>query len=208
MKIILVISCVLYFLGVVDVVDAADEQLRGSKRDLQFSITNGVGPFYDLTSTNPEPQPLSAPVIDSLDLPFFSNPGFLQPTDAADTSTFGGFGGGENFDFASLFVQPSFSESFQTGTGGSPGTGSSPLILSPPTDAPSDSGATGNDSPPNLPPGFGGGSSGSSSGCPGQRSGSVCPAVFSPVICNGNCQYGNSCVAKGAGFVAKQCRPN
>jgi hypothetical protein len=44
MKIILVIACVLYFFGVVIVIDAADKQLRGSSRALQYGADN-VPPY-------------------------------------------------------------------------------------------------------------------------------------------------------------------
>jgi hypothetical protein len=216
MKIILIsIPCALYFPGVVDAVDAADKHLRGSNRDLQFGQFDfgSIGdndPFGTLTPTNPTQsslpfqfprQPSQTP---NNNAPFSSgNNLFAFPTNSGDTSTFRGFGSGEDFDFGIVFGP-------QNGIGGGDQIVASPIFLGPPLQAPPGSGAGG--PLPNLPPGLGSGlgfdgstGSGGSSGCPGQGD-ILCPAVFDPVICEGGCRYGNSCEAKGAGFAASQCR--
>jgi hypothetical protein len=223
MKIIFIIPCVLSFLGVIDVADAAEKQLRGSNRELQFdfgSIINGDDPSSvliaspystDPTKSSPtitfqlpgQPSETSgdnAPFSGNSPFEFPPDSGLLQQTDPAETPIFGGgdifdfggFGGEEKFDFASIFGRPSSSESFQTGTGGSP-----PPTDTPPADAPSGSGA--DDSPPNQFPGLPVG------GVPG---GVVCTAVFDPVICEDGERYSNSCDAGRNGFAANQCRPD
>jgi hypothetical protein len=195
MKIILIIPCVLYSHGVVDVVEAADKNLRGSNRDLfgQFDVgsvggNDPNGPFATLISTapvQPQPSPPSifpgqpyqtpkdiAPVSGNNPLTSPTNPYFLQPTDPAGSFDFGSVFDGD-FYFGNVSGLPSLSEDSQTGTGGDSGGDS-------------------------LFPG--------GSGCPGQRLGVICAAVSDPVIC-GSCKYSNSCKAGGAGFAANQCRP-
>jgi hypothetical protein len=208
MKIILIFPCVPYFLGVVDVVDAADKHLRGSNRDLQFqqfdfSTIGSNDPVATLTPTTPTQPSLpsqfpgqpgqtpnnDAPVLGHNIFTLPTNPGFLQPTDPADTATFGGFGSGANFNFGIMFGLPFLSEGSQTGIGSGDQTFPSPLLPGPPLQAPPGSGADEG-----------------SSGC--RRSELVCIALFDPVICEGGCRYGNSCEAKGAGFAANQCRPD
>jgi hypothetical protein len=114
MKIILVIACVLYFFGVVIVIDAADKQLRGSSRALQYGSFGGYNDrplpiSTPTTPTNPNQsssmmsfqspeQPSqtpedNAPVSGSNPLTFPTNLGFLLPTDLTETSIFGGLGG-------------------------------------------------------------------------------------------------------------------
>jgi hypothetical protein len=102
MKIKLIIPCVLYFHGVVDVVDAADKHLRGANRDLQFESFDfdsvGGNPFAAPTPTKPTPP------LDTFQLPPVNVllPGFwgLSPSETADKSFFDSFprdsGGGED----------------------------------------------------------------------------------------------------------------
>jgi hypothetical protein len=238
MKVILLIPCVLYFAtGLIDAVDAADKNLRGLNRDLQFEQFEpfdfgSAGSFATLTPTNPTESSLAfqflgqpsqtnnnAPVLGNSLFTFPTNPttpGALQPTDPADTPMFGGFGSGGVFDFAGImFDEPFSSEGSQTGMNGG-GSGDqivpSPIFNPPPLQAPPGSGA-GDPPPTNLPPGLGGGlgsdvSTGSGSSSGCRKSEGICPAVFEPVTCEGGCQYGNSCEALGAGFAENQCRPD
>jgi hypothetical protein len=122
MKIILITACILSVSGVVDVVAAADKQLRGSSRALQYAADNV--PLYgayggpdspdndrppqmsnDPTRTSTSvsfqlpPQPIptlgdsNAPVLGSNpSFAIFPNSGFL-PTDFTGTSIFGGLFG-------------------------------------------------------------------------------------------------------------------
>jgi hypothetical protein len=117
MKIILIITCVLYFSGVVDVVDAADKQLRGSSRALQYGSFGGDNdrPLPISTPTNPNQsssmmsfqspeQPsltpeFNAPVFGSNPLTFPTNLGFLLPTDLLESSIFGELGSGGDINF-------------------------------------------------------------------------------------------------------------
>lgn len=41
--------------------------------------------------------------------------------------------------------------------------------------------------------------------CPTGRPGCFCPEIYAPVLCDGNCQYSNSCFARCAG--ARNCVP-
>jgi hypothetical protein len=82
MKIIIIIPCVLYFTGVVDVVDAADKNLRGSNRNLQFATVEpfdfdsprGNDSFATLTPTNPTQQNPTNPTQQSLPLQLSGQP--------------------------------------------------------------------------------------------------------------------------------------
>jgi hypothetical protein len=176
MKIILLIPCILYFLGVVSVVDGADEHLRGSSRDLQYRGFGGdndpPNPFIISTPTNPT-QSSTSLSFQSPDQPNLTpennSPGNNPFTSPINPTNLG-------------FLQPAFNVGSINSAFGQP------------------SGSTG---------------SGSSTACESVRSkvrsGLVCPDLLEPVICEGGCQYDNSCkaeVAAVAGFAANQCRPN
>jgi hypothetical protein len=105
MKIILIIPCVLYFPGVVDVVDAADKLLRGgANRDLQYGIFDVDSDGKDTIFGFP------LPVVVQPSLPQGNNPFessyFLQPTDpgtdSVDTQIYGEFGDNPSAPFSSL----------------------------------------------------------------------------------------------------------
>jgi hypothetical protein len=196
MKIILLIPCVLYVLGVVDVVDGADEHLRGSSRDLMYYGFGGDNPPPIIsTPTNPtqlstsvsfqspdqpsqtpednapvsgNDQPIQTPEDNA---PVAGNPPLTSPTNPINpvqTSILGEFSSGGVINVGSLFGKPSSNT----------GSGSSTECESVNTKV---------------------------------RSELVCPEVVDPVICESGCQYGNSCkaeVAAKAGFPANRCSPN
>jgi hypothetical protein len=190
MKIILIILCILNFPGVVDVVEAADNHLRGSNRDLQLFDFGGGGFFgqsgsgsvggnnlVTLTPTNPNQPSLPfefsrQPAIPSQTpnniAPVFGNDnpnflGFLQPMEPAETT------------------DPPADNPFGFDFGGT-------IMFDPPGDQST---------------GIGG-----SAGCPSLASGVACNKIFRPVNCPGGCRYNNNCLALGAGFAENQCRPD
>jgi hypothetical protein len=78
MKIILIIPCVLSVLGATDVVDAAEQQLRGSNRELQFDF----GSFFN-SGGNPPSN------IFSLTSPYSMDPTKASPNDPNDPDSIG-----------------------------------------------------------------------------------------------------------------------
>jgi hypothetical protein len=233
MKVIL-IPCAVLFLRVA-VVDAADKHLRGSNRDLQFTIGGGGGgggnlisgetsmqsaPVTSQTQPNQTPNPTGNGFPFKMELnnvnivsiiPTFPGSVRPQPTDTP-LPLFGGFGGGSNFDLSSIF-----GPSIDSGTGlflGPPVAGGGLLLLPPEFVGDGDGGGflgapIKSGGGLIFPPSFGGGpeAGGSGSGSSGNcpRSGAICTLNFDPVDCEGGCRYGNLCEARGAGFSSGQC---
>jgi hypothetical protein len=213
MKIILILPCVLHFPGVVDVVEAADNNLRGSSRDLQLGLFDfgGDGVFgqsdfgsvgdndlVTLTPTNPNQPSLTfqsplQPAIPSQtpnnNAPVFGNDIFTFPTNLGflqptdQADTPFGFVSEKPFGFY-------FDGMFSYGGGGrgrgTPGFDGDSTFQS---DDQSD-----DQTDPDT-----------SAGCPtGEGSNLICTLQYDPVDCAGGCRYSNGCAASRAG--ATGCR--
>jgi hypothetical protein len=226
MKIILLIPCVLYVLGVVDVIDGADEHLRGSNRDLQYYSFGGDNdpPLIISTQTNPT-QSSSSQSFQSPDQPNLTpkdNAPVDQPNQTPEDNAPVDQPNQTPEDNAPV-DQPNqtpednapVDQPNQTPEDNAPVSGNTPLT-SPTT--PINSGFLQPTGPVEIPilggpinvgsinsvlgKPSGNTGSGSSTKCESintkVRSGLVCPEVVEAVICESGCQYDNSCKAEVA----------